>query len=148
MNRVNGGASNPQKTFQVGAALIDQYDVEDLYDEDPNLPNGSPGNTITIIDTTGHNDPADYVYGIEGMSYDDPTQNLSRPWFAPTPPPALVNYVLLNRRFENVGEFGYAYNPASTLAGKTLDFFISSKYRTNQCLISLLITRQARAQAL
>ena len=126
MNRVNGGASNPQKTFQVGAALIDQYDVEDLYDEDPNLPNGSPGNTITIIDTTGHNDPADYVYGIEGMSYDDRTQNLSRPWFAPTPPPALANYVLLNRRFENVGEFGYAYNPASTLASKTLDFFTAA----------------------
>ena len=32
------------------------------------------------------------------------------------------NYVLLNRRFENVGEFGYAYNPASTTASKTLDF--------------------------
>jgi hypothetical protein len=31
--------------------------------------------------------------------------------------------VFLNRRFENVGEFGYAYNPASTLASKTLDFF-------------------------
>ena len=72
MNRVNGGASNPQKTFQVGAALIDQYDVEDLYDEDPNLPSGSPGNTITIIDSVGNGNPADYVYGIEGMSYDDP----------------------------------------------------------------------------
>ena len=33
-----------------------------------------------------------------------------------------ANYVLLNRRFENVGEFGYAYNPASTTASKTLDF--------------------------
>ncbi len=33
-----------------------------------------------------------------------------------------ANYVLLNRRFENVGEFGYAYNPASTLTSKTLDF--------------------------
>ena len=30
--------------------------------------------------------------------------------------------MLLNRRFENVGEFGYAYNPASTLTSKTLDF--------------------------
>ena len=48
-----------------------------------------------------------------------------------------ANYVLLNRRFENVGEFGYAYNPASTLrrarpwisrlrqvrTGRLLDFF-------------------------
>ena len=34
--------------------------------------------------------------------------------------------MLLNRRFENVGEFGYAYNPASTLASKTLDFFTAA----------------------
>ena len=37
-----------------------------------------------------------------------------------------ANYVLLNRRFENVGEFGYAYNPVSTLASKTLDFASST----------------------
>ena len=30
--------------------------------------------------------------------------------------------MLLNRRFENVGEFGYAYNPDSTTPSKTLDF--------------------------
>ena len=29
---------------------------------------------------------------------------------------------LLNRRFENVGEFGYAYTPLSALTSKTLDF--------------------------
>ena len=61
-------ASNPQKTFAVGAALIDQYDGDDLDDPDPNLPNGGAGNTITIIDYGG----ASYAYGIEGMSYDDP----------------------------------------------------------------------------
>jgi hypothetical protein len=32
------------------------------------------------------------------------------------------NYTLLNRRFENVGEFGYAYKPGSTTPSKTLDF--------------------------
>ena len=37
-----------------------------------------------------------------------------------------ANYVLLNRRFENVGEFGYAYNPVSTLPSKTLDFASST----------------------
>ena len=111
-------ASNPQKTFAVGAALIDQYDGDDLDDPDPNLPNGGAGNTITIIDYGG----ASYAYGIEGMSYDDPALNQSRPPFAPYPPPAPAGYVLLNRRFENVGEFGYAYNPASTLTSKTLDF--------------------------
>jgi hypothetical protein len=58
------------------------------------------------------------------MSYDDPNFNLQRPGlsYCPYPPPALANYVLLNRRFENVGEFGYAYNPASTTPSKTLDF--------------------------
>src|SRR4029077_4758911 len=83
---------------------------------------GNFGNTITIIDPVGNGNPADYVYGIEGMSFDDPNQNVNRPPFAPYPPPVPANYVLLNRRFENVGEFGYAYNPASLLGGKTLDF--------------------------
>ena len=119
MNRVNGGASNPQKTFAVGAALIDQYDGDDMDDPDPNFPNGGAGNTITIIEYGGA-----YYYGTEGMSWDDPNINLSRPPLAPNPASLGVpaNYALLNRRFENVGEFGYAYNPASTLTSKTLDF--------------------------
>jgi hypothetical protein len=49
--------------------------------------------------------------------------NLSRPPSAPQPP---AGYVFLNRRFENVGEFGYAYNPASTSSSKTLDFSTST----------------------
>jgi hypothetical protein len=60
------------------------------------------------------------------MSYDDPNNNLLRPWFAPYPPGPPQGYILLNRRFENVGEFGYAYNPASTTASKTLDFASST----------------------
>ncbi len=126
MNQANGGAVDPnhvRNTFSVGAALIDQYDTDDLYDPDPNPPSsGNFGNTITIIDPVGNGNPADYVYGIEGMSFDDPNQNVNRPPFAPYPPPVPANYVLLNRRFENVGEFGYAYNPASLLGVKTLDF--------------------------
>jgi len=112
MNRATGGASNPQKTFEVGAALIDQYDTDELNDSDN-------GNTITIIDYGG----ANYAYGMESMSYDDYHLNEARPPLAPTPP---AGYVLLNRRFENVGEFGYAYNPASTLPSKTLNFFTSA----------------------
>ena len=45
------------------------------------------------------------------MSFDDPNFNLARPPFAPNPPHVPANYVFLNRRFENVGEFGYAYKP-------------------------------------
>ena len=116
------GVNDPnriQNTFNVGAALIDLYDGDDLSDPDPNDP-GGPGNTITIIDYGG----ASYAYGIEAMSFDDPNLNLDRPPFAPNPLSlgVPVNYVLLNRRFENVGEFGYAYNPASTTPSKTLDF--------------------------
>ena len=130
MNRTS--VSSLSNTFTVGAALIDQYDTDDLQDPDPNLGgggNGSDGNPITIIDPVGNANPADYVYGMEGMSFDNPNpsnpqnDNLARPPFAPTPPP---NYVLLNRRFENVGEFGYAYNPSSTTMSKTLDFASST----------------------
>jgi hypothetical protein len=115
-----------RNTFNVGAALIDQYDTDDLYDPDPNPPtNGAAGNTITIIDYGG----ASYAYGIEGMSFDDPNFNSLRPGpYAPYPPPVPATYPLINRRFENVGEFGYAYNPASTTAGKTLDFASSTSH--------------------
>jgi Tfp pilus assembly protein PilX len=122
------GVNDPnhvRNTFNIGAALIDQYDTDDLHDPDPNPPsNGNAGNTITIIDYGG----ASYGYGIEAMSFDDPNFNSSRPPFAPYPPPVPANYVLLNRRFENVGEFGYAYNPASTTASKTLDFASSTSH--------------------
>jgi hypothetical protein len=130
MKQGNGGvAPDPKTVFTVGASLIDQYDTDDLYDPDPNPPNnGNFGNTITIIDTVGHANSADYVYGIEGMSFDDPNLNFARPGlsYCPYPPPELANYVLLNRRFENVGEFGYAYNPANLAGSRTLDFASSA----------------------
>jgi hypothetical protein len=129
MKQGNGGvAPDPKTVFTVGAAIIDQYDTDDLFDPDPNPPNsGNFGNTITIIDTVGSANPADYVYGIEGQSFNDPTIDLARPGlYCPYPPLALANDVLLNRRFESVGEFGYAYNPASTLTSQTLDFASST----------------------
>jgi putative Ig domain-containing protein len=127
MTQANGGVPDPnhvRNTFNVGAALIDQYDTDDLFDPDPS---GNTGNTITIIDYDSN--PANYAYGIEGMSFDNPDPNLgnsSRPPFAPYPPPVPGTYVLLNRRFENVGEFGYAYNSASTTPSKTLNFASST----------------------
>ena len=132
MNQANGGTPDPnhvRNTFTVGAALIDQYDTDDLNDPDRQAAEtDQPGNTITIIDPVGNGNPADYVYGIEGMSFDNPNVNLSRPPFAPYPPGEPAGYVLLNRRFENVGEFGYAYNPGSTTTSKTLDFASSTSH--------------------
>ena len=73
--------------------------------------------------------PANYVYGIEGMSFDDPNFRIwTRPPFAPISAAWLpANYVLLNRRFENVGEFGYAYNPASTAGEQDPGFRLCDK---------------------
>ena len=121
MTRANGEADDYDpnhlyNTFYLGASLIDQYDTDDQTD--------SNGNTITIIDYDSNT--ADYAYGVESMSFDDPLVNLSRPPSAPYPPGSPVGYIFLNRRFENVGEFGYAYNPASTTTSKTLDFFTST----------------------
>src|SRR5438094_1562646 len=68
-------------TFSVGAAIIDQYDSDDVYDSPDQ---SAPGNTITIIDPFNDSThPENYVYGIESMSWDDPNQNLNRPPFAP-----------------------------------------------------------------
>src|SRR5262249_26748461 len=63
------GVNNPnhvRNTFQVGAAIIDQYDSDDVWDGPD--PNAATGNTITIIDYDGI--PADYAYGIEALSFD------------------------------------------------------------------------------
>jgi hypothetical protein len=130
-----------RNTFNVGAALIDQYDTDDLYDPDPHT---SAGNAITIIDYDGN--PLDYAYGIEGMSFDDPNQDLSRPPFAPPGPPGPPGtYVFLNRRFENVGEFGYAYNSASTTRSNTLDFASSASH--DRALLDVFTDNMASARA-
>jgi hypothetical protein len=115
-----------RRTFNTVAALIDQYDTDDLHDSSSG---GSPtGNTITIIDYLNDGNPFNYAYGVEIMSGDDPHQNLDRPPFAPYPPPVPTplptqpNYAQLNRRFENVGEFGYSCSPLFNLPNRTLDF--------------------------
>ena len=142
-NEANGGTPDPNRvrnTFNIGAALIDLYDGDDLDDPDPNFP-GPIANTITIIDYGG----ASYAYGIEAMSYDDPNFNLQRPPLAPRPPGPPSDYVLLNRRFENVGEFGYAYNPASTVPSKTLDF--ASSTSKDRALLDFFTYNEASPRA-
>jgi len=117
------GVNDPnhvRKTFSIGAAIIDQYDTDDLHDSGTG--GSETGNTITIIDPYGTGIPANYVYGIEAMSFDLPNQNTDRPPFSPNPPPVPSTNAQLNRRFENVGEFGYACNFGSTTPSGTLDF--------------------------
>ena len=67
-----------RNTFTVGAALIDQYDTDDLYDPDPNPPNNGDLATLLRSSTLSARQPADYVYGIEGMSFDDPNLSIRR----------------------------------------------------------------------
>ena len=109
--------------------MIDQYDTDDLYDPDPNPPNnGNFGNTITIIDTVGNGNSADYVYGIEGMSFDDPNQNLARPPFAP----GRIRRLCRQTTYFSTGvlrmsaSLATPITPLLPLASKTLDFASST----------------------
>ena len=89
MNKANGGVNDPnhvRNTFTIGAALIDQYDTDDLHDPDPNRRQRQLLATLLRSSTMDGN-PANYAYGIEGMSFDDPNVNVERPPFAPYPPP-------------------------------------------------------------
>jgi len=134
LKQKNGGVSDPATVFAIGAAIIDQYDTDDLHDS--NTTGSDTGNTITIIDYLNHTNPLSYAYGVELMSFDDPNQDLDRPPFAPNPtvawgwpapcPGPNPCTPFLNRRFENVGEFGYAHNPLSPSAVGTLDFAVSA----------------------
>jgi hypothetical protein len=99
------------RALSVGAAIINQYQTADLVDP-------KSGTRTTIIEYAKEDDGSPlYAYG---MANEDP---LRRPPAAPPPP---VNYVFLNRRFENIGEFGYAYDLASTTASHTLNFQTSA----------------------
>jgi len=91
------------KILGLGAAIIDQYDADDV---------------ITAIEYGPAATPQPVAWGMEdasgtpmGSGSPSPT-----PW-PPPPPPA--GYVVLQRPFQNVGELGYAYNP---ITGNTLDF--------------------------
>jgi len=98
------------RALSVGAAIINQYQTADLVDP-------KSGTRTAIIEYAKGDGTPLYAYG---MANEDP---LRRPPAAPAPP---ANYVFLNRRFENVGEFGYAYDLASTTASHTLNFQTSA----------------------
>jgi hypothetical protein len=121
MHRTN--AEDPahiHTTLSAGAALIDQYDDETAADP-------VTGTTTTMIEFNGG-----WAFGLENT---DPARLAPSPspfptpgGMSPTPPPAVSGYVMLNRPFRNVGEFGYAFRASATPTPppsipKTIDFF-------------------------
>jgi hypothetical protein len=123
MNNTN--ADDPvhvRTTLSVGAALIDQYD--DAIVADP-----VTGTTTTMIEYNGG-----WAFGLENT---DPARPSGSPaptpfpiptGMSPTPPTFVANYTMLNRPFQNVGEFGYGFRTSATptptpSVPKTLDFY-------------------------
>jgi hypothetical protein len=110
---------NIRTTLSIGAALIDQYDDDTAADP-------LTGTTTTMIEYGGG-----WAFGLENTDpgRPSPTPSPSPPpaGMSPTPPPAVSGYVMLNRPFRNVGEFGYAFRASATptptpSSPKTLDF--------------------------
>jgi Tfp pilus assembly protein PilX len=109
LNATNSDDSaNIATSLAIGAAIIDQYD--DSTAADP-----LTTTTTTMIEYAGG-----WALGMEIV---DPARSPTPApaGMSPTPPPAISNYVMLNRPFRNVGEFGYAYKQSSARADKTLD---------------------------
>jgi hypothetical protein len=110
-------------TLSIGAAVIDQYD--DSTAADP-----LTGITTTMIEYNGG-----WAFGLEntdpGRPPVSPSPSPAPAGMSPTPPPAVSGYVILDRPFRNVGEFGYAFRASATptatpASPKTLDFFTSA----------------------
>ena len=86
--------------LSLGASIIDQYDADHV---------------TTAIEYSGSPGVA------WGMEDQDPPSPMGSPSPSPVPTP-IPGYMVLQRPFQNVGELGYAYNPAS---GATLNFYRS-----------------------
>jgi hypothetical protein len=110
-------------TLSAGAALIDQYDDDTAADP-------VTGTTTTMIEFNGG-----WAFGLENTDPGRPALSplpTASPFptpggMSPAPPPALPGYVMLNRPFRNVGEFGYAFRASTTPTPppsipKTIDF--------------------------
>ena len=122
MNHTNGDdPGHILTTLSVGASLIDQYDDDTAADP-------LTGTTTTMIEYV-----SGWAVGLENIDPARPSSSAS-PFppptgMSPTPPPAIPTYVMLNRPFRNVGEFGYAFRASSSPSAtppsnpKTLDFY-------------------------
>jgi hypothetical protein len=100
---IPGPTPTIDKILSLGAAIIDQYEADDV---------------VTAIEYGPAAVPQPVAWGMED-SFGTPMGSGSpspTPW-PPPPPPA--GYVVLQQPFQSVGELGYAYNP---ITGQTLDF--------------------------
>jgi hypothetical protein len=92
------------KILSLGAAIIDQYDADQI---------------TTGIDYA----PAPAVaWGAEDRS---PAIPMGSPGPSPLPTPIPGYSPVLQRPFQNVGELGYAYNPVNPVTGTTVNFYAS-----------------------
>jgi len=89
------------KILALGAAIIDQYDTDQ----------------VTTAIEYGPS-PKPIAWGMENRS-PPVLMGLASPSPSTTPSPSPSGYIVLQRPFQNVGELGYAYNP---MTGNTLDF--------------------------
>ena len=89
------------KILALGAAIIDQYDTDQ----------------VTTAIEYGPS-PKPIAWGMENRS-PPVLMGLASPSPSTTPSPSPSGYIVLQRPFQNVGELGYAYNP---IIGQTLDF--------------------------
>jgi hypothetical protein len=89
------------KILSLGAAIIDQYDADQV---------------TTAIEYGPAATPQPVAWGAEAAN---PVIPMGSPVPSPSPTPIAGYTPVLNRPFQNVGELGYAYNP---ITGNTLDF--------------------------
>jgi hypothetical protein len=127
-NKTNSDdASHIYTTLSLGAALIDQYD-------DGTAADPITGTTTTIIEYNGG-----WAFGLENIDPARPSPSPSpapSPFpapggMSPTPPPSVAGYVMLDRPFRSVGEFGYTFRASATptptpASPKTIDFVTSN----------------------
>lgn len=128
-------AATIQKILTTGACLIDQYDG----------PGTDPSSVTTRIDYAGPAMPPSTTNSLAwGMENVTPAV----PPGAPTPNPAPTP-IILNRPFQNVGEFGYAYRdvslPAPAATPRTLDFYTSTS--SDSAILDLFGASSVRERA-
>jgi hypothetical protein len=120
-------------TLAIGAAIIDQYD--DDTSADP-----LTGTTTSMIEYGGG-----WAVGMENV---DPARSPTPApaGMSPTPAPTpTVGYVMLNRPFRNVGEFGYAFKQSSSRPDQTIDFCTSTS--TDAPILDLFTYNTAAVRA-